>query len=118
MMKYILVDREPVPVDDIFEWSRFMEGPIENRRVACTEVGSYVVFTSFLGIDHNFLAFGEEHVPILFETMIRREGGEWLDYQERYATWAEAEEGHVRAIAFAVAESLPEEEPPEYFTDD
>ena len=24
--------------------------------------------------------------------------GCWLDYQERYATWKEAEEGHKRAV--------------------
>lgn len=50
------------------------------------------VSTIFLGTNHAF--FGG--TPILFETMIF--GGEHDEYQERYATWEEAEAGHQRAI--------------------
>ena len=108
--RYILVDREPVPCEDLMEWARWVEGPIENRRVGRTEVGDYVVYTSFLSLDHNWIGIGQlEHVPILFETMIRHdEDDQWLDYQERYATWAEAEAGHKRAVAFALSLSLPD----------
>jgi hypothetical protein len=50
------------------------------------------VSTVFLGLDHNW----GDGPPILFETMIF--GGERDEYQERYSTWGEAEEGHQRAI--------------------
>ncbi len=67
----------------------------------------YTVSTVFLGIDHghNFSEYKREYQPILFETMIwfvdqRRKGdfGNWLDYQRRYRTYAEAEWGHWEAV--------------------
>ena len=47
-----------------------------------------VVSTVFLGMDHSF----DGGTPVLFETMIF--GGEYDQFQERYCTWDEAEEGH------------------------
>lgn len=56
------------------------------------------VSTVFLGIDHNYSDRGP---PLLFETMIF--GGPHNDYQERYATWDEAERGHAKAVALVRA---------------
>jgi hypothetical protein len=78
------------------------------RHVGMTRVlaksGTYWVSTVFMGLDHGW---GDQ--PALFETMITRVTGpntewggdhEWLDYQERYATWDQAVDGHVRAIDY------------------
>ena len=55
--------------------------------------GDISISTVFLVIDHSFGG----GPPILFETMIF--GGDHDGYQDRYATWEEAEEGHARALA-------------------
>jgi hypothetical protein len=95
--KYILDGHTPKPVDDLMEWARQFEKT--NRRVAhtTTKTGAEVS-TIFLGLDH---AFGSGK-PLLFETMIF--GGAQDGYCDRYATWDEAEAGHVRAVQLAEAE--------------
>lgn len=66
----------------------------QNRIVARTEVApGVVVSTVFLGLDHNH--FGGP--PILFETMVF-DDYEAGDRQWRYATWAEAELGHMEVV--------------------
>jgi hypothetical protein len=68
-----------------------------HARVARTQVSPNVyVSTVFLGLDHRW---GKQGPPILFETMIF--GGVEDQYQERYATWDEAEAGHAKAVALA-----------------
>lgn len=58
--------------------------------VAQEHVGKVWVSTVFLGLDHSF----GQGDPILFETMVFRDGhGEEC---ERYCTWQEAEAGHRR----------------------
>jgi hypothetical protein len=94
---YILVDKEPVPVDDVLEWARMFEG---DRHVGNTTIKDVVVSTVFLGIDHNFRPDGP---PLLFETMVF--GGEHDQYQDRYSTWEEAERGHAE-ICKMVQDSL------------
>lgn len=103
---YILVGHTPVPAADVLEWGRWYETadrrvaqdilPNDSHSVDCTcavcEDGVRVS-TVFLGLDHNFFPGG---IPILFETMIF--GGEHSDYQERYATWEQAEAGHRRVV--------------------
>jgi hypothetical protein len=60
------------------------------------------VSTVFLPIDHGYPGWSghtENYKPVVFETMIYDETKyEWLNYQDRYSTWKEAEEGHRRAI--------------------
>lgn len=68
------------------------ELPKKHNRLAGIRVS-----TVFLGVDHNF--FGDGRRPIVFETMIF--GGPHDGYQERYATWEEAEVGHRRALLLA-----------------
>lgn len=100
-LMYILDhDHNPVPVADAIEWSVFFEN-IDNRRVAYDTVNGINVSTVFLGVDHSFTDDGP---PILFETMCFG-GPDWLDeFQRRYATWDEAEQGH-RATVAAIREN-------------
>ena len=79
----------PVKCDDLITWERWFE--TADRVVGKTFIGRLVVSTVFLGIDHSF-GLGE---PILFETMVFEGHGE---YQKRYSTWEEAEEGHRRIV--------------------
>ncbi len=95
--KYKLVGKTPVECPDIREWGRWFEYSNDQRIVGRTEVGDLTISTVFLGLDHNW-AFGGP--PLLFETMIFR-GAKALNYQKRYSTWAEAEEGHAHAITLA-----------------
>jgi hypothetical protein len=64
------------------------------------------VSTIFLSMDYNF-SFSEDHlgisdriyIPIVFETLIYDESTDkWMNYQDRYSTWKEAEEGHECAV--------------------
>jgi len=90
--KYVLEGKTPVPVDDIHEWA--MKFETCDRQIKLSELPSgETISTVFLGVDSNFL-FGTQ--PLLFETMIF--GGEYDHWQQKYATWEEAEAGHEEAI--------------------
>jgi len=86
---YILRNRKPVEVDEV-TWSHWFGAHRDERIVGRWEFGDIVVSTTFLGIDHNL--FGEGP-PILFETMVF--GGPDGGRMWRYATWEEAEKGHM-----------------------
>jgi hypothetical protein len=92
---YILVEKEPVVIDDLFAWADWME--TADRQIALDKFEGFIVSTVFLGLDHSF---DITDVPVLFETMVFFEDKnhplyeEWDLYQERYATWDEAEKGH------------------------
>lgn len=101
-LKYILVDKKPVAVEDLSTWGDWFE--THTRRVAFEELKhpfdkekNCNISTVFLGSYHNFGDTGE---PILFETMIF--GGEHDQYQERYCTWEEAEIGHKQAVQMVI----------------
>ena len=85
-MNYILRGKIPILEENILVWAQWFE--TANRTVARTEMGTEVVSTVFLGIDHSF---GNE-IPILFETMVF--GGDYDGDEKRYSTWEEAEVGH------------------------
>jgi hypothetical protein len=87
---YILNGRTHEACDDLLEWARWMA--TAERHVAHDTIDGVRVSTVFLGLDHQF----GNGPPLLFETMIF--GGEDDGYQERYATWEEAEAGHVAAL--------------------
>jgi len=88
---YILVGKTPKKVSDVKEWGTFYRKE-NSRKVKFDELmidGEKVhVSTVFLALDH---AFGN-HGPVLFETMIF--GGQHDEFQERYHTYEEAEDGH------------------------
>jgi len=88
---YILVGKTAITTGDALLWAMFMEH--ENRQVDRTEINGVSVSTVFLGLNHNYWG----GVPILFETMVF--GGAYDQYQRRYATWEEAEQGHKEAVA-------------------
>lgn len=94
MKNYILEGKTPVLVDNIIDWANYYGS--SNRHVDNTylEDGTHIS-TVFLGLDHSF----GDGPPILFETMIF--GGPEDEYQERYSTWEEAEEGHKKAVELA-----------------
>ena len=88
-MYYILVDKMVIPakLEEYIDWFK----NIDNRRVIFNKIKDVEVSTIFLGIDHGF---GGK--SLFFETMVF--GGEYDNYQERYATWEEAEIGHKKAV--------------------
>ncbi len=91
MKNYILEGKTIKTVDDMMEWAKWFE--TAERHIAKTEISKEVnVSTVFLGLDHSFGG----GTPILFETMIF--GGEHDQYQDKYATYEEAEVGHVVAV--------------------
>jgi hypothetical protein len=92
---WILKDREPVATSSVVRWGTFFED-IANRRVAETTVGTRLISTVFLGVDHGF---GGER-PVLFETMIFEAGGDGVVF-DRCQTWDEAETMHAAAVAQA-----------------
>ncbi len=94
--KYILDGHTPIPTD-LETWARWFDSD-EKRRVGYDDFDGGYVSTVFLGLDHNF---GRTGPPLLFETMIF--GGPNDGYQERYATWDEAVEGHARILTMAPA---------------
>jgi hypothetical protein len=99
-MKHYTLDnaRNIVECKDILKWAAWFE--TASRIVRKTEKGKVIVSTVFLGLDHSFEIFNgsmKDYKPILFETMIF--GGEHDQYQERYATWEEAEAGHAVAVS-------------------
>ena len=91
--KYILDGHKAVPAD-LMTWAKWYEKA--DRHVAQSgQQGKTRVSTVFLGLNHQW----GEGPPLLFETMIF--GGEHDQYQERYATWDEAEQGHRKACELA-----------------
>lgn len=99
-MKYWILDSKHNLVEvDLLEWAAFFDDHA-NRVVAQDRPRKGVlVSTVFLGIDHNFGAYGP---PIVFETMVCRDGV-WEE-QQRYATWDEAEAGHEAMLRMVMEE--------------
>jgi hypothetical protein len=95
-LQYILDEAgEPVPCPDLLKWSAFLRD-IGHRMVAKTDLpDGAMVSTVFLGTDHQF----GDGPPLLFETMIFHGDPGTGDECWRYATRAEALEGHAAAVA-------------------
>lgn len=92
MCHYVLdAEGNPVRCRDLMTWARWFQNA--DRSVAQTAAGGVRVSTVFLGIDHSFIR-GQR--PILYETMVF--GGEQSGEQERYATRAEAIDGHAKMV--------------------
>lgn len=95
MLNYILEGHTPVPVKDTLVWARWFA--TADRKVARTQVTDGIsVSTVFLGLDHSF---SPGAAPQIFETMVF--GGPLDNDLDRYATWEEAEAGHVAMVAKA-----------------
>lgn len=90
---YILEGKTPVPTD-VITAGKWMQDEGEKRRVDYTNIGDEVeVSTVFLGIDHRW---DDKGPPLLFETLVF--GGRLDGEMNRYATWDEAERGHVDMV--------------------
>lgn len=86
--------------EEMDEFARSLEAWERDRIISHTRVGSFLLSTVFLGIDHSF---GRGGSPILFETMVFDEGkpilydafalGESM-FQDRYHTGREARAAH------------------------
>jgi hypothetical protein len=93
--KYVLnLNGDPVPETDLLAWARWFETSNDKRRGARDEIGDHTVSTVFLGIDHSFGG----PVPILYETMVFRDGASVEEYERRYSTKDEAERGHAETV--------------------
>jgi hypothetical protein len=93
--KWILVGHTPVEVG-IEEWGRWFQDHNAERIIGSDTVGEENVSTVFLGIDHGYLTYGKDHIPVLFETMIF--GGEHDQWCERWRSWDEARMGHLKTV--------------------
>lgn len=87
MKRYILQGHKTIPVD---YGTYIKKAEHQNRIVAKSTIGDYLVSTVFLGLDHQW---EDEGPPLLFETMVFGKGP--LDERlERCTTWKEAEVMH------------------------
>lgn len=89
--RYILIGQTAVPEPDLLKWGEWFE--TADRIVAKTEVGSILISTVFLGLDHAW----HDGAPLLFETMVFSDTLDALDCW-RCSTWAEAEAQHARVV--------------------
>lgn len=96
--KYILKNKIPVPVKNLFEWAEWLE--TADRQIGKDKINKTIISTVFLGVNHNF----QKGKPLLFETMIF--GGKHDQYQERYSTWEEAKEGHKKAVKLVKSSNI------------
>lgn len=83
----------------------------EARRVGLDKVGSTVVSTVFLVMDHGFTEHGP---PVLFETMTFDETHDERDgvLVDRYCTEAEALQGHADAVTLVRSTQADDEQRP------
>lgn len=99
-------DRAGHPIS-LGEWAR-LRGIPSYHRVDRAEIGSYVVSTVWLGLDHGFSVGGP---PIIFETMVFAspdlETGMLNELEmRRYATEEEARRGHEELVTLIRATVL------------
>lgn len=87
---YYGMDGQPISRDEFIQLVT-----ADSRRIGYEKRGDVTVSTVLVGID---LSFGLS-TPLIFETMIS--GGDHDQKQWRYATRAEAEEGHRLACELA-----------------
>lgn len=91
MSSYYDMDGKPI---ERMDWiKRFVDD--DARRIGSEDRDGVHVSTVYLGLNHAW----DDGPPLIFETMIF--GGDHDEYQERYSTKAQAEEGHKRAVELA-----------------
>ncbi len=99
-MYYILdTEQNAIPVD-ITTWARWMQSA--DRVIQSSYVGDVHISTVFLAYDH---AFNRTSEPVLFETMLFG-GNHDQELFDRYSTYAEAEQGHERAMKYLMGRNV------------
>ena len=91
-MFYKRAGHDPVQCANGRIWAEWYETAGESRIVARDEFDGFVISTIFTGIDQEI----SKGPPLLFETMIFRDGR--AGDMTRYATWGAAEAGHRAAV--------------------
>ena len=95
---YLLNDDHTVTAldnKDVLTWARSLDD--EKRIVDETLLENVRISTVFIGIDHRFTV-DPDLPPLLFESMTFSDIPELNEYQERYSTWQEAQDGHNRIV--------------------
>ena len=98
--RYIVEPGGIIRLAELFEWAAWYE---TSGLVPFTEGGRVVARDELPGgvsVSTVFLAMNYRHSPgppVVFETMVF--GGEYADYQRRYCTYQEAQQGHAAAVA-------------------
>lgn len=111
MGHYIIDKNRNIFPATLADWAVSLES--RENRIVCQEiVEKKRVSTVFLGVDYNiYYDFHHEEKesdkPLVFETMVFYVEGSI--YCDRYATYAEAEEGHKKAVKW-VKDGCKEEE--------
>jgi hypothetical protein len=89
---YTLHGHNPVLCTDTAAWTDWYSKSSHERQVGLERVGSYVVSTSFLGVNE---AAPNDHVPRLFQTLVfSAKDAQAENFKLYYSTWEEAEAGH------------------------
>jgi hypothetical protein len=106
-MWYILDENNnPIKADPLtasnFKYDN--HGKTKRAIVRQTSIRNYWISTVFLGLDHGYNLTGrKDYQPVLFETMIQKDEV-FMDYQERYYTWKEAQQGHRETVRVVIKE--------------
>jgi len=91
-MWYILDENNKPIKSTIVDCGNWLDENPERKAVKQEHIDDVFVSTVFLGLDHAW----DSDTPILWETMIF--GGEHDQYQDRYASYEDALEGHKTAL--------------------
>lgn len=78
-------------------WGLWFEKNMDKKRVALTKTsGGHRVSTVFIGL--NLEPWGDDGIPLVFETMVFTDESFDEVYVRRYATWDEAVLGHKEVV--------------------
>ncbi len=95
--RHLYYDWDGTPIQ---QWEAILKGEYFDRSVAKDVINGWLISTVWLMINH---AYFKEQPAIMFETMIFKDDAdapnneELVDFQERYCSYPEAQEGHERA---------------------
>jgi hypothetical protein len=87
-------DGNPVRAPSLIAWCEWFGKHDDRRRLARDQIGTVLISTVFLGIDHGW--GNGRSAPVLWETMVF--GGQLDQTQERYTSRADALHGHYRWV--------------------
>jgi hypothetical protein len=91
--KYLLKYRKPVLCHSLIKWANWFETARRRVRLTCLTKTDHIS-TVFLSIDHNY----GNGPPLLFETMIFRNGDFTGESQTRCSTWRQALKMHWEGV--------------------